>query len=399
VIEWRPLKRFCVGGGEYGLNVSTDAYSDSGIRLLRTTDINRDGQLRSDIEPIRLNSSIQEVPIISPGDVLFSRSGTLGRAYLHAPGHEKMTYAGYLVRFQPRIDTDGRYLKYCSQASFFERQIATDAVTSTISNFNAERYNHIRLPWHCLRSQHSIANFLDAETARIDAVIAKKRQLELALLERILTVIDATIWNHDFHLERLRNVARFIDYRGATPAKAESGVPLITASHVKDGNLDTNLDPQWLSPTVAQQWMRRGLPSIGDVVLTTEAPLGNVAQITEERVALAQRLIMLKPHSDRILSDFLALALRAPSFQNILSAHATGSTALGIKADRLKALHVPVPTLTDQEETVEAIKEQSEVVNFAARSLNAQIGLLQEHRQALITAAVTGEMEVSGVAR
>lgn len=245
--------------------------------------------------------------------------------------------------------------------------------------------------------QAAIADFLDVETARIDGLIVKKRRLAVTITARVLTSIESVIWAPKYNRIPLRRVCRFVDYRGATPSKSNSGVPLITASHIRDGWLDLEHAPQWVDESTYKEWMRRGWPAVGDVLLTTEAPLGNVAQITDSRVALAQRVILLKPNKSAILANFLALALRSLSFQNVLSAHATGSTALGIKADRLKALNIPMPPLGVQLAHVSEIMRQEAAANRVRSVLMAQISLLRQHKQALITAAVTGEMDVPGV--
>jgi len=153
-------------------------------------------------------------------------------------------------------------------------------------------------------------------------------------------------------------------------------------------------DKQWVSQEVYDAWMRRGWPSKGDVILTTEAPLGNVAQVIETRIALAQRVILMKPEPLKIVADYLAFALRSRSFQEALHSHATGSTALGIKADRLKALKIPVPSLEVQRQIVSVIRGKDEASKYMIHRLECQIALLQEHRQALITAAVMGELDV-----
>ncbi len=82
-----------------------------------------------------------------------------------------------------------------------------------------------------------------------------------------------------------------IDYRGKTPKKTDSGVPLITAKIVKGGRV---LEPfEFIAEDNYDSWMVRGLTQAGDVVVTTEAPLGEVAQLTDANVALAQRIVTL----------------------------------------------------------------------------------------------------------
>jgi type I restriction enzyme S subunit len=80
-----------------------------------------------------------------------------------------------------------------------------------------------------------------------------------------------------------------IDYRGKTPRKTASGIPLITAKIIKDGRIER--PTEFIAANEYDSWMRRGLPKKGDVVLTVEAPLGEVAQLGGEKVALAQRVV------------------------------------------------------------------------------------------------------------
>src|SRR5262249_48873718 len=95
---------------------------------------------------------------------------------------------------------------------------------------------------------------------------------------------------HNLTLEEA--MASVIDYRRKAPRKVSSGVPLITAKVVKGGRIET--PDEFIAEEDYDEWMRRGLPQRGDVLVTTEAPLGEVAQVGSERVALAQRLICLR---------------------------------------------------------------------------------------------------------
>ncbi|MYG54824.1 MAG: hypothetical protein F4028_09535, partial [Acidimicrobiaceae bacterium] len=116
---------------------------------------------------------------LTTGDLLLSRSGTLGRSFLFTAAQHPATFAGYLIRFRPRSGVDPRYLNYCFLTTFFDDTITANAVASTIANFNAERYGNLRLPWRPLPEQRAIADDLDTETARIDA-----------LSDRIITAIN-----------------------------------------------------------------------------------------------------------------------------------------------------------------------------------------------------------------
>jgi len=141
-------------------------------------------------------------------------------------------------------------------------------------------------------------------------------------------------------------VQEIIDYRGKSPRKSESGIPLITAKIVKNGRIDP--PTEFIPASDYDEWMRRGLPKPGDVVITTEAPLGEVAQLGSKRVALAQRLIVLRAQPALMENSFLKYALQSSPVQHQLYARATGTTVLGIKQRELRKVRVPVPPLPTQ---------------------------------------------------
>lgn len=156
--------------------------------------------------------------------------------------------------------------------------------------------------------------------------------------------------------ERLGNIARFIDYRGKTPLKTTQGIKLITAKNVRMGFIN-NEPEEYISEETYEEWMTRGFPKQGDLLFTTEAPLGNVAMLlTDEKVALAQRIIDLQLFGN-LFSPYFMFALMSPLLQNALLDNATGMTAQGIKAARLKLILIPVPPLAEQKRIVEKMDE------------------------------------------
>ena len=150
-------------------------------------------------------------------------------------------------------------------------------------------------------------------------------------------------WSHC----RLGNLAKFIDYRGRTPKKIKAGVPLITAKNVRFGFISRE-PREFISEEEYGSWMTRGFPRLGDVLFTTEAPLGNIAIVDiEEKFALAQRVICFQLHAPEI-APFLKVLMMSLAFQEQLSDKATGMTATGIKAAKLKEISVPIPPLPEQ---------------------------------------------------
>lgn len=138
-----------------------------------------------------------------------------------------------------------------------------------------------------------------------------------------------------------------IDYRGKTPVKSLTGIPLITAKIIKDGRI--NQPEEFIPEANYDNWMRRGIPQFGDVVMTTEAPLGEVAQInTHQKIALAQRIITLRGKYNSFDNGFLKYFLQSPLGQNNLKVKESGSTVTGIKQSELRDVTIYAPSFIDQ---------------------------------------------------
>ncbi|PGR32988.1 hypothetical protein COC47_28185 [Bacillus cereus] len=168
--------------------------------------------------------------------------------------------------------------------------------------------------------------------------------------EKTFEIPDSWEW------ARLTEIARFIDYRGKTPRKVENGIPLITAKNIKLGFL-TEEPREYISEESYDEWMTRGIPNYGDVIFTTEAPLGNVAQLNiDYKFALAQRAIVLSPYSS-INKEYLKYALMSNLIRKEIFEQATGTTVLGIKGSKLKEFAIPIPNGNEQKRIVEKVNQ------------------------------------------
>lgn len=132
-----------------------------------------------------------------------------------------------------------------------------------------------------------------------------------------------------------------IDYRGKTPNKVECGIPLITAKIVKNGRIET--PTEFLTVEDYKDWMVRGYPQMGDVVITTEAPLGEVAQLRDDKIALAQRIVCLRGKEGVLDNTYLKYFLMSNIGQYRLKARETGTTVTGIKQSELKEVLIDYP--------------------------------------------------------
>ncbi|MFD2365605.1 restriction endonuclease subunit S [Pseudoduganella sp. GCM10020061] len=184
-------------------------------------------------------------------------------------------------------------------------------------------------------------------------------------------IVDVEI-NIPAHWKRvsLDELFQFIDYRGKTPVKTSSGVVLVTAKNVRPGFIA--VEPvEYLSESSYQAWMTRGFPRVGDLLITTEAPLGNVARIEEQpSFALAQRVIDLQPFAD-LNTKCAMYFMMSPLFQSLLEENSTGMTAKGIKAGKLKQLLLPVPPKEEQQRIVQRVEELMNICSVLSSQLEA----------------------------
>ncbi|HBO3046078.1 TPA: restriction endonuclease subunit S, partial [Pseudomonas aeruginosa] len=148
---------------------------------------------------------------------------------------------------------------------------------------------------------------------------------------------------------QLIDLVDYIDYRGKTPEKSESGVPLITAKNVKSGYVDDE-PREYIPEENYDAWMTRGFPRKNDVLFTTEAPLGNVALLGEyEKVAIGQRLVALRSKG-KVTHEYLLFLLLHPFIQDLIYARSSGSTVKGIRTKELYSIELPVADIQRQKE-------------------------------------------------
>jgi type I restriction enzyme S subunit len=180
-----------------------------------------------------------------------------------------------------------------------------------------------------------------------------------------------------------------VDYRGKTPEKTKDGIFLVTAKNIKNGIIDYSLSQEFVNEEEYDEIMRRGKPQIGDVLLTTEAPLGEVANVDDINIALAQRIIKMQGKSGILDNYFLKYWILGASFSQNLQSLCTGSTALGIKASKLCLLKVVIPPLDEQEKIAQFLDYKTKQIDELIAKKETLIEKLDEKRTSLISHAVT----------
>jgi len=278
-----------------------------------------------------------------------------------------------------------------------------------------EAFNEIVYPCPSLKEQNQIASFLDHETTKIDNLIEKQQQLIELLKEKRQAVISYAVTKglnpdvpmKDSGVEWLGEVpehwivsgfkkylSSIVDYRGKTPNKTDDGILLVTARNIKKGVLDYTLSQEFIAPSDYKEVMSRGLPDIGDVLFTTEAPLGEVANVDRVDIALAQRIIKFKGMTSRLDNYYFKYFIMSSAFQQSLNLYSSGSTAQGIKAERFVYLRKLLPPINEQMEIVGFLDKEITKIDISVEQQFVMLSLLQERRTALISAAVTGKIDV-----
>ncbi|MDU2970409.1 MAG: restriction endonuclease subunit S [Enterococcus faecalis] len=168
-----------------------------------------------------------------------------------------------------------------------------------------------------------------------------------------------------------------IDFRGRTPKKlgldwSDNGYLALSALNVKHGYIDPNIDAHYGNQELYDKWMSGKELRKGQVLFTTEAPMGNVAQIPDNTgYILSQRTIAFETKKNRITDDFLAVLLGSPKIFNELSSLSSGGTAKGISQKSLSQLRVQIPcSISEQKEIGIFFKQLNETITLHQNKLD-----------------------------
>lgn len=179
--------------------------------------------------------------------------------------------------------------------------------------------------------------------------VIKKYKKELNCLDGLIKARFVELFDGKYPEDTLLNLCNIVDYRGKTPEKVEHGLPFITAKNVKMHHM--TLEPrEYISKETYDKVMVRGFPKEGDVVFTTEAPLGNVCRIPhfDTEFYIGQRIVTMQ--TDALNPTYLEYALSDEEFVRKYMGKSSGSTVTGIRVRLLEQLTIPVPARTLQDE-------------------------------------------------
>jgi type I restriction enzyme, S subunit len=394
------------------------------VPYLRAANV-KDGTLDlTDVKSMNFSPSEQAVFSLKRGDVLVTEgSGSLtsvgASATWNADLPGTVCFQNTLLRLRPRPGTDPRFLAWWCRYAFVDGLFASIATGANIFHVSAERVRSLPMTNLPLNFQRQIADYLDRETARIDALISSK-ELSTALLEErwqavmhdavagLLTLqssprrISGLPWLTDFPNHWQEGLLKLVAKLGSghTPSRShpewwvDTTIPWITTGEVSQMRADRIEYITQTRERISEVGMANSAATLhqaGTVVLCRTASAGYSAimggdMATSQDFATWTCGPLLRPR-------FLLLCLRVMR-ADLLGRLAMGSTHKTIYMPDIESIKVPIPPTEEQDAIVEAAYSRLRPIDACAAALRVQISLLEERRQALITAAVTGQVTI-----
>ena len=417
------LKFLCesIQTGPFGSQLHAEEYIQGGIPVINPSHV-VNGQLVPD-EVITVDQETWkrlERHHLRKGDVVFARRGEMGRCGLVSTAQEGWICSTGSLRV--RLDTITAFPPFINiflSLKDVKEWLELNSVGSTLDNLNTAIVGNIVLAVPPLPEQHAIAAFLDRETAELDALIAKKRELIATLHEQRSAIISHAVTkglNPDVPMKDSG-----IEWIGDIPAHWESP-KLKWVARLESGHTPSRQVPEyWVNCTIP--WV--SLADVGrfrddhtEVIQDTgemisELGLANSAArlLPTETVILSRTasvgfsVILGKPMattqdfvnwicSEYLYPPYLLYCFRA--MRSELARLTMGSTHQTIYMPDVARFAVPLPPLEEQTAIVEHIRSEKRHIDELIAKTEGTISHLQEYRAALISAAVTGKIDVRG---
>ena len=404
----------------YGLGQPPPS-SPVGVPILRATNIQRGRITPDDMVFAALGDlPLGRAPLLQAGEVLVVRSGAYtGDSALITPEWEGSA-PGYDLRLTPS-GIDSRFLAYQMLSSRVLDQIEIAKTRAAQPHLNAEDLGDVEVAVSTRDQEVAIADYLDAVTARIDALTSNYVDLIDRLVAQRSAITIAGVSG-----EPLAGPSRSSSLTWLTKVPSHwAEVRLSLLASLGSGHTPSREHPEWWTDctipwiTTGEVWQIRDdrienltetremishlgianssaeLHPAGTVVLSRTASAGYSAIMATD-MATSQDYVTWTC-GPRLRPRFLLLCLRAMR-PDLLGRLAMGSTHQTIYIPDIQSIRIPLPPLDEQDQLVEWTWQRLHRIDAATDAIRRQVELLAERRQALITAVVTGQLEIPGVA-
>lgn len=335
---------------------------------------------------------------------------------LATPHAELLTVAS--TEFVPLVPTGEsvQYLRYVWQSAVCLHYLLARCESATRSHQRVSPSDITRLQWAWppQSEQTAIVSFLDRETAKIDALVEEQRRLIELLKEKRQAVIahavtkglDQSVPTRDSGVEWLGMIPKHWDSgtlsrvadrivvgiaEAATHAYADEGVPILRSTNIRAGRIIGEV--LYVTPEFAEGRSTK-LINAGDLVTVRTGNAGVTAVVPESLDGCQCFTMLITSLSQSGLSDFFCYVLNSLPSQRYFSLEGWGTAQVNISVPILKALPVAIPPLGEQHAIVEYLDGATAKLDELVAEAEVAMKLLGERRSALISAAVTGKIDV-----
>ena len=283
-------------------------------------------------------------------------------------------------------------LRIAARSGFI--QSLAKGIRERSTSFDKPTFKDMLLPRPPRVEQNAIVTYLDRETARVDTLIEEQRRLIEMLRERRHSIVDG-VFSANVPNVRLRNACiDVVDCPHTTPEFSDEGkYEAVRTASVRNGKFR----PGNGLPVDADTWKARnatGAPSVGDVLFTREAPAGEACMVPNDQICLGQRMVLLRIDHTVCVGAFLLWQIYSDRVQNHFLLSANGSTVANVRLPVLRTTPIWLPGLAEQRRIAAYLDEQTAKIDDLIVETEQFIELSKERRSALITAAVTGQIDV-----
>ena len=296
---------------------------------------------------------------------------------------------------RPR-EIEPRYLAYYlrTQPVLSEGETVMQGV-GNLRRVTAEWVSTLSIPVDNESDQARIADYLDRETATIDALIEKQNALLLLLRERRSQLPTRVLSEVAGTRMQLRHVvADITDCPHWTPEQADS----LDYAAVRSGSIRNGMYRHSASVPVDRETFiaRHGAKVVpGNVLFAREAPAGEACLVPDDfQLCLGQRTVLIECDSKKLLPELVVANIYTRGVQDYFANASFGSTVANVRLPVLRATRVIVPPLNEQREIAEHLDSETAKIDVLIAKAERFIELARERRAALITAAVTGQIEI-----
>ncbi|PSW30452.1 restriction endonuclease subunit S [Photobacterium phosphoreum] len=277
-----------------------------------------------------------------------------------------------------------------------------------------EAFNNIEYPQPSKLEQTQIAAFLDHETAKIDTLIEKQQKLIELLKEKRQAVISHAVtkglnpdapmkdsgveWLGEvpahWNVSKLKFECEIVDCRNKTPEYFDNGdYFVVRTTNVKNQKLNFN-GALYTDKKNFDIWTQRGIPPEGSILFTREAPTGEVCLVPKDLTFCMGQRMMNFIANDNSYTDYLFDYLISDCLDRYINSVSHGSTVSHLRVEQVENIPVLVPSLDEIKQIHLKINLLKSKFDAIEKEAIQAIALMQERRTALISAAVTGKIDV-----